>query len=531
MTRTGPARSHDAGFLFAVWASLGYGAMLAAVVWLSVRAADGRLIYALDDPYIHLSVAEQILGGGYGVNAGEYAAPSSSILYPVLLAGGLGLGLGDLAPLVLTVPAQVVAVWMLARFAWREGGLAHWRFGPIAGLLLGPLVGLAINGLSLPMTGMEHALHVLASVAIVAGLVHLARDGRPAAWLLLAIVLAPLLRYEGAALSLAALAVLLWLGHVRAAALTGLALAVAFSAHAWIMLRLGLPVLPSSVLLKSGAAAAAHEGDAPEGLFMALAGVFRTFREPFGVLLIAAICASLAALRTVGRSRKPALLAGMAAIGAHVLAGHYGWFGRYEVYAVAIALMLMILMWGALPKQRGVKGSLQLCGALLFLGFPSAAYLIATGNDTHAAARNVHEQQYQMHRFATRYFPHPVAVNDLGWVSYRNDVYVLDLWGLGSENVRRLRQAGEFGSGAVAELAREAGVAYAMVYDEWLARAIPDPWCRIAELRTIDVVAASDRVAFYRVERDLESEMRAALDAVAQSLPDGPELRVTSCEA
>jgi hypothetical protein len=25
--------------------------------------------------------------------------------------------------------------------------------------------------------------------------------------------------------------------------------------------------------------------------------------------------------------------------------------------------------------------------------------------------------------------------------------------------------------------------------------------------------------------------MRAALDAVAQSLPDGPELRVTSCEA
>ena len=264
---------------------------------------------------------------------------------------------------------------------------------------------------------------------------------------------------------------------------------------------------------------------------MALVGVFRTFREPLGLLLIATLCASLAALGTVGPLRKPALLAGMAAIGAHVVAGHYGWFGRYEVYAVAIALMLLILLWGAWPKERGVKGALQLCGALLFLGFPSAVHLNKIAADTRAAARNIYVQQYQMHRFATRYFPHPVAVNDLGWVSYRNDVHVLDLVGLGSENVRRLRQAGEYGSRAVAELAREAGVAYAMVYDEWLAHAIPDPWCRIAELRTIEVVAASDRVAFYLVDRDLEAEMRAALDAFAQSLPDGPELRVTSCEA
>jgi hypothetical protein len=34
-----------------------------------------------------------------------------------------------------------------------------------------------------------------------------------------------------------------------------------------------------------------------------------------------------------------------------------------------------------------------------------------------------------VHRFAVEY-SEPVAVIDLGWVTYRNDEYVLDLWGL-----------------------------------------------------------------------------------------------------
>ncbi len=49
---------------------------------------DGKLMYALDDPYIHLSVSETIWNGGYGVNPGEFSSPSSSILFPFLLTIG-----------------------------------------------------------------------------------------------------------------------------------------------------------------------------------------------------------------------------------------------------------------------------------------------------------------------------------------------------------------------------------------------------------------------------------------------------------
>src|ERR1700761_8124302 len=49
---------------------------------------DGKLTYSLDDPYVHLSVSEQIWHGHYGVNPGEVASPSSSILFPFLLPVG-----------------------------------------------------------------------------------------------------------------------------------------------------------------------------------------------------------------------------------------------------------------------------------------------------------------------------------------------------------------------------------------------------------------------------------------------------------
>ena len=49
---------------------LWFSGVLALVGW-SIVLADGHLVYALDDPYIHLAVAESILQGGYGVNMGE----------------------------------------------------------------------------------------------------------------------------------------------------------------------------------------------------------------------------------------------------------------------------------------------------------------------------------------------------------------------------------------------------------------------------------------------------------------------------
>jgi len=41
----------------------------------------GTFTYTLDDPYIHLAVAEQIASGHYGINSTEFSAPCSSAIW------------------------------------------------------------------------------------------------------------------------------------------------------------------------------------------------------------------------------------------------------------------------------------------------------------------------------------------------------------------------------------------------------------------------------------------------------------------
>ena len=47
---------------------------------------DGHLVFTLDDPYVHLALAEHLQRGHYGVNPNELSAPSSGIVWPFLLA-------------------------------------------------------------------------------------------------------------------------------------------------------------------------------------------------------------------------------------------------------------------------------------------------------------------------------------------------------------------------------------------------------------------------------------------------------------
>src|SRR3989442_3378698 len=75
-----------------------------------LRLNEGRFTYTLDDPYIHLALAERIREGHYGINPGEPSAPSSSILWPFLLAPVAGSGLAEYLPLLIGIAAAGATV-------------------------------------------------------------------------------------------------------------------------------------------------------------------------------------------------------------------------------------------------------------------------------------------------------------------------------------------------------------------------------------------------------------------------------------
>ena len=259
----------------------------------SILLCDGHLIYTLDDPYIHLRVAQNILHGGYGINIGEYSSPCSSIMYPYLLALTEWAGFGIWGPLVLNLLAMALAVYAVSHiiqdyvftYDIQDTRFAGSKLFPLG---LGLLVGVAMNSWGLVMTGMEHSLHVLAVVLVIWGLLKILDAGSKfPAWLIAAIVVLPFIRFEGLAMSLFSVTALIYLGY-RGSAFIASSLIGAGLFYWFLFTRsLGLPVLPSSVLLKSDIAASATEHG---GLAQISRAILSNFRESIsnglGVLLL-----------------------------------------------------------------------------------------------------------------------------------------------------------------------------------------------------------------------------------------------------
>lgn len=530
------------------------GVWLLGIVALLVRSlqlADGNFIYTIDDPYIHLAVAENILRGGYGINLGEHSSPSSSLLYPFLLAITEALQLGAWGPLVLNLLAMGSAVYLLGRILETHVWAAQAREGkPTSSKLFQLGVGLLFCGVmntwAIVFTGMEHSLHVLASLLVFQGFLA-ANAGasepalRPGARFVLALIALPLLRFEGLALALLAIAFLLYRKQWRSACTVLATLALAFLGWYLFTKAMGLPSIPSSVQIKSDIAAKIGE---QRGLSQFVASIFETIavntrvaflsHEGKGFLVALALNLFLLFQQWNGEQRKKVLEIGGLAflVGvAHLLFGRFG-MARYETYAVIlVALACFVLCRSQLENRRWRIGTVLL---LLFLARP---YLILAWY-VPAASQNIYQQQYQMHRFVVEYWEKPVAVNDLGWVSYRNPEYVLDLWGLGSEDARhilgsemtRLRRMhrGEGGTQAneLANLVDQKGVMLIMIYDKWFGRQTPSQWQKVATLVTPKISAAEPEVSFYITQ---SADRQAVLDLLRQfapTLPRDVELKI-----
>ena len=123
------------------------------------------------------------------------------------------------------------------------------------------------------------------------------------------------------------------------------------------------------------------------------------------LLLLAALT-----LRAPPVQRWP-LAGAVAALGLHVLVGRFGWFFRYEIYALLFGALVLVAALASASRTWRIAGAAVLLAA--------AAAQARAALQSPRAAQNIQDQQYQMHRFVADYWQQGIAVNDLGWVSYR----------------------------------------------------------------------------------------------------------------
>ncbi|MCB1735155.1 MAG: hypothetical protein H6981_08445 [Gammaproteobacteria bacterium] len=471
-------------------------------------ANDGQFLFTLDDPYIHLALAENLWQGNYGVNVGEVSSPASSVLWPFVIMPFAQWSAAWVAILIVNTIAASLTVWVFWKFLEGLAGPSFLRIGVLLGLMLvGNVVGLVL-------TGMEHSLQLLLCVSILYGLLKTLRDAQTPRWLPWVMILAPLIRFECLALTVPTMFALALNGQRRDAALALLGTVATLSGFSLFLVSRGMEELPASVLAKTML-------ETPSWSEMVLTHIEYSFGKPSGQLLALLLLPLIYGLRfgsTVARTLSGVAVAGVIL---HLMFGNFGWYDRYEAYVrVSAAAVAVFAGWNRLASwadRLGRFGVAATVVALTAMMAPGAWWVLLS---TPLAAQDLYRQQFQMHRFVVDYWRRPVGINDLGLISYRNPDYVLDLFGLTS-NDRRLARITQR-PGWMEEAVARHDVYLAMLYEKWFP-VLPSNWRKLGDmtLQREHIAVASGRVGVYAIGEICDSELRALLEKFVPTLPEG----------
>ncbi len=505
--------------------------LLTVQVWWVFHAfGDRPFVYALDDPYIHLTLARNLATTGLvGVNSGEWSSASSAPAWTVLLAG-LYLLAGDqlLAPLVLNLAVAAGLIWWLTGFLLQRG------YSPLVTLVLGLAFVFMVPVIPLAFTGMEHLLHLALVVALVLTCLAAVEQRTSLVWPLLLAAAATTVRYESlfviAGLALFCLLQRRWaLGLGLAAA--GLAVVAAFGA---VNVAHGESLLPNTFLVKALSAGPGHS------LVAAKLGAFvSNVRQALALAMFLVIVGGVLFLRRHRASRSLTL-----PLGAFVVAGllqlllaSVGWFYRYEAYLIGLGVVLLAKVYAPGPsppaaapapaRPPSIPAALALLALSLALGFTFAERLTAL-REVPVARDEIYRQHYQMARFVHAYYNSAtVALNDIGAVSYYTQARLVDLVGLGCYPIAAARSQGRMTPALLDQTARSQGARIALVYTNWLRGDWPEGWRLVGTWTTPDagVAVGGEQIGFYALEED-PATLRRHLQQFAPTLPPGVEINL-----
>jgi len=506
----------------------------------SLRHTNGHLVYALDDPYIHMAMARNFaLHGVWGVTASHFTSSSSSLLWTAGVATLFRvIGIHEAIPLVLNVALGSVLLWLIFRCLTRSATQLSNTY------LLLALIGIALAAPlpALVFAGQEHILHSLVNLAFVALAAScLAQRERPlpstsVRTLCALAALLPLIRFES--LFVVAIVAAMFAAQRRwkpamllvACAVTPVALYGALSRwYGWYW-------LPNSVLLKG----AQPDFSSLKGVVRAFGGVSytRLVQLPALTFLVSAAIAAFI-LRLARGARDDAqwmlgIFVALTLLHTQFAQPEAFWFFRYEAYLIVLGGVVVARVLGEWLSSVGdhasnVTGAIQFGAVLLFALSPLSDRAAKALVNIPQATTNIYEQQYQMGLFLARFYEgRSIALNDIGAASFLGRIDCVDLAGLADMDVAEHLLGGLYESEDVRDIADDKDVRIAIVYDSWFGNRIPASWRRAATW-TIqnNVVLGSNTVTFYAVKPEELGPLRVHLNEFSRELPSTVVQRFT----
>jgi len=498
---------------------------------------QGHLVYALDDPYIHMAMARNFsLYGVWGITRYGFTSSSSSILWTLLLSFTYYLlGASQAAPLVWNLLfAVLILCTAYAILSWYKLS-PRLKFAALLVIIFFvPLPTLILSGLEQNL----QTLLVLLVTFLAARMLSGEAPGSAARDSTLLLVLAPLVtavRFEGMFLIFAIGIFLLlrkrWI-YALAFTVCGFLPVVIYGIvsvkHGWFW-------FPSSVLLKG----VMPDLSSLSGLFLSL--TINAFANLYKGLHVFVLLIGVLLFYTLACGKGRSLFDSRQLMGAillltavpHVEFVEVGPLFRYDAYLFVLGVVFLASQLPVLTVSLSTRASFSgrlvpqylATGAVtLLLFFPLTVKATRLLWLLPQCTTNVFEQQYQMGVFIKQYYQgSTVALNDVGAVNFLADIHCLDLWGLADRGITLAKRTHTFRSWVIADLSRQTGARIAIVYAPWFAGEVgglPSDWVRVGRW-TIpnNVVLGGDTVSIYAVDPSEVPHLTQCLRDFSRRLP------------
>ena len=474
-----------------------------------LQYTNGIFIYPFDDTFIHMEIAKHLAEQAtWGINDGEFGSASSSLLYTLILT------LARFISTSITVPFIIncIAGFLLLLFAhkWLKRQQISFVAQAIilsAAILLTPLATLMISG-------MEHTLQTLLLFLFVFRfsdwlekyLQGPTKSISPSI-LLLAVALT-LVRYES--LFVIGMACLLLFLHkqFKAGLLLGFVALLPVLLFGMYSVSKGSFFMPNSVIVKA---------DSPDQLGLSgyinsvLTDKLVNAKTGLPALATQRWLLVLPMLYLVFKKyMRPSysfillILTGVTLL--HLALAATGWLYRYEAYLFFSAIVVTGLVLYKHGKDfladKTFVTRLITALLLLFVFVPAVLRGLAALNKTKQACINIYDQQYQMARFSKQYYHNaPLAINDIGAISYFTDAKIVDLWGLATIDVTKSRKEKYWTPHFLDSLSKANKAPVAMIYDVWFNDSLQNYWHKVASWQIQNnIICGDDEVSFYALD-------------------------------
>ncbi|MBK8551319.1 MAG: hypothetical protein IPL53_09780 [Ignavibacteria bacterium] len=500
-----------------------------------LNVTNGKFIYILDDAYIHLAYAKNIVVNNVsGITRYENSSSSSSPLWTLILVSIFYLtGVNEFIPLIINIVLSLVLITMLF-FLFKRYRLCD-LFITISLLTVIIVTPLAINIFS----GMEHLLQaILAMLFIFVSVKDLVndktsnhKDNSYDAYIYTLSAVLILLRYEDIILIGVISVLFIFKKNYIKAFLILLCGIIPVIIYGLVSVNNGGYFIPNSVLVKL---------TLPEsiGIFTGgnvSASLFNYININKKIIFLFIFSAVMFILQLKLKkkilSEMPVLLLiiiSTICLQKVILPSS---FFRYDTYLIVTGIAInVIAINDYLSVKYGIKldfnffKSSKFAFGLLILFSVYLIYKCSDSGKTITASKNIYEQQYQMSQFINKYYSgKEVALNDIGTVNFFADIRCTDLIGIGSNEVVRDKLKGNFNTNRMKEIAEKNSVKIAVLYEKWFdgIGGIPASWSKAGEWKIRDnFICGDDAVTFYAVSPDEIEILKANLKSFSRELPE-----------